>query len=146
MRAIVRILVVIPFAFVVAIVAATALIVFAAGAEPYPGEPTGFFTAKFVIVSLVASTYVGAVAAIPALIAIALAETFRWRSFLLHLVVGAAIGLIAFLMGIGGEPPVAEYDLKIGGAAGAVGGFVYWLIAGRWAGLTAHKPERDPPP
>jgi len=141
MRAVLRILVVIPFAFVVAILAATALIVLAAGAEPVAGEPEGFFTAKLVIVSLVASTYVGAVAAIPALIAIALAETFRWRSFVLHLAVGAAIGLIAFLMGIGGEPPVAGYDLKIGGASGAVGGFVYWLIAGRWAGLTRVRPE-----
>ena len=146
MRALWRILIVIPFGFVVAIVAASATIIVSAGAEPYAGEPGGFFAAKLVVLSLIASTFVGSVAAIPALIAIVVAEIFRWRSFVLHLVAGVAIGVVAFLTGIGGEPPVATQDLAVGGAAGAVGGFVYWLIAGRGAGLMPQRQAAEPSP
>lgn len=137
MRGVWRIIFVIPVSFLAASLAAGMIITLAAGAQPNPGEATGDFLAKLLLVSVFASMFVGAVAGIPALIAIVLAELFGWRSLILHLVIGAGIGLSAFLLGIGGgEPPAARSDLQLGAAAGAVAGFVYWLIAGRKAGLT----------
>jgi hypothetical protein len=144
MRAVLRILCVIPLGFVAAMIAASATIVLSAGLAAYPDEPPGFFTAKLVVASLAAATFVGSVAAIPSLLAIALAEIFGWRSFVLHLVAGTVIGLVAFLTGIGGAPPVASDDLVVGGAAGAVGGFVYWLVAGRGAGFVPPPRKAEP--
>jgi hypothetical protein len=134
MRALWRILIVIPAGFVAASIAASIVIVVAAGASPNPGEPAGDFVAKLLLVGLIGSMFVGAVVAIPALVMIVMAEAFSWRSLILHLLVGAGIGFVAFLAGIGGEPPVAGQELQLGAAAGATGGLVYWMIAGRRAG------------
>ena len=134
MRAVWRILLVIPAAFIAACIAAALVITVSAGVDPNPGEAAGAFAAKLVVVALIASMFVGAVAFIPALIVIVMAEAFAWRSPILHLLVGAGIGWVAFLADIGG-PSAASADLAVGGGSGAVAGFVYWLIAGRSAGL-----------
>jgi hypothetical protein len=139
MRAVWRILIVIPAAFVAASIAAAIVITLAAGVHPNPGEPVGDFIAKLLVVSLVAAMVVGAIAGVPALIVIVLAEAFGWRSLILHLVIGAGIGFAAFLAGIGGEPPASRGELQLGAAAGAVAGFVYWLIAGRKAGTVGKR-------
>jgi hypothetical protein len=133
MRGIWRILIVIPAAFIAACFGAALVIVIGAGAEPNPGELSGDFAAKLIVIALIASMVVGAVAAVPALIMVLLAEAFGWRSLILHLIVGAGIGFAAFAVDIGGRSEV-ETDIALGGGAGAVAGFVYWLIAGRNAG------------
>jgi len=76
--------------------------------------------------------FVATIAAIPAAIFIALAERRRWSSLVLHLAFGGALAasLIWFLL--------IKLDLHIIGLFvlhGAVAGLVYWLIAGRNAGL-----------
>ncbi len=134
MRNVWRIILVIPVAFIAASLAAAFVITLSAGAQPSSGESSGDFFAKLIVISIIASMVVGAVAGIPALILIIMAEAFGWRSLILHLVFGVLIGLAAFLLGIGGATETRE-AVTIGGAAGAVGGFVYWLIAGRKAGL-----------
>ncbi len=141
MRWLWRIIIVIPVGFIAACIAAAMIIMVAAGAEPNPGESGGDFAAKLLVISLVAAMLVGAVAGIPSLIVIVLAEAFGWRSLILHLVVGAGIGFVAFLAGIGGEPPATDGELQLGAAAGAVAGFVYWAIAGRRAGIARQKPQ-----
>ncbi|MGH6924040.1 MAG: hypothetical protein ACRED5_09900 [Propylenella sp.] len=130
MRAVVRIVLLIPAAFIAASLAAALVITLSLGGEPGPGE----VVAKLLVVSIIASMFVGAFAGIPALIMIVLAEVFGWRSLILHLLVGAGIGFVAFLAGPGGESAAPPGQLQLGAAAGAVAGFVYWLIAGRSAG------------
>jgi hypothetical protein len=73
-----------------------------------------------------------------------LAEIFRWRSPILHLIIGALIGLGLHLTGVSGE----DYQGQIAafGAAGAVGGGAYWLIAGRTAGAAEPKPDASEQP
>ena len=75
---------------------------------------------------------------------IVLAETFRVRSLLINAAAGAAL-LMAGYYGSGlakpsyeesidAPPPAIPRQAEIAAAAGAVGGLVYWLIAGRNAG------------
>ena len=66
---------------------------------------------------------------IPAFIVIVLAELFGWRSVFFYLAVGGALGLLASAAhGVVWDTPDDRLLLL---AAGFVGGFVYWLIAGR---------------
>ena len=75
---------------------------------------------------------------------IVLAEAFKIRSLLINTAVGAAL-LVAGYYGSGlsqsryeesidAPPPVIPRQAEIAAAAGAVGGFIYWFIAGRNAG------------
>ena len=78
---------------------------------------------------------VGAASFVPAAIAIMVSEIFRLRSVFYFLLVGGAIGLagheLARLMGMF----IVDYTRPVAfPAAGFVGGFVYWLIAGMSAG------------
>jgi len=95
-------------------------------------------------VALVGSTFTGAIGLLPVVILIVLAETFRIRSLLINAVAGAAL-LVAGYYGSGlarpgyeesidHPPPPIPRQAEIAAAAGAVGGLVYWLIAGRNAG------------
>jgi hypothetical protein len=143
MRALWRILIVIPAGFIAASIAASAVIVLAAGVSPNLGEPAADFAAKLLLVGLIGAMFVGAVVAVPALVMIVLAEVFSWRSLILHLLFGAGIGFVAFLAGIGGEPPASAQELQLGAAAGAVGGFVYWLVSGRRAGRRLGRDARS---
>ena len=84
---------------------------------------------------------VGALAVIPAFIVIVLAELFGWRSVFFYLAVGRRPRAA--------DQPVARHasgrrgtDQLLLPAAGFVGGFVYWLIAGRLAGIARHAPNR----
>lgn len=81
----------------------------------------------------------------PALALIALGEYFNKRDSLFYSLGGLAIGIILFFAGF-------QSDLKNGdetvimmsiAAAGIIGGFVYWLVAGRWTNvpLSKNKPE-----
>lgn len=135
MPSLLRIIVVIPVGFIAACLGAAAMLVVAAGGGPIPGEDLSDYIPKVLVLSWIASFFVGAVAAVPALILIIPAEAFGLRSLVLYLVLGAGIGLAAFLIGIGNAQP--PDDLPDGAAAGAIGGLIYWLIAGRRAGLPA---------
>lgn len=81
------------------------------------------------------TVWAGMISALPALLAVIFAELFGWRSVLFYFLVGGMIGLIADQVS-----KLAIDPVPYGGrtvimlAAGFVGGFVYWLIAGRLAG------------
>lgn len=83
------------------------------------------------------SFYVASLALLPAAIAIAIAELMRWQGLTINLVLG---GFVALFTGItsynvqhaNGLP--SEGTLIVLLAAGFIGGFFYWLIAGRSAG------------
>ena len=76
---------------------------------------------------------------LPALLVIALAEGFAWRSVLVYAVLGGVLALalsygldFAGYVGEPGSSLVREREVLA--AAGIAGGLVYWLFAGRRAG------------
>jgi hypothetical protein len=81
--------------------------------------------------------YGGAISFLPALAFIILAESFRWRSIIAYLAAGGLIGLIAAETTIAFDGLAFAENLRlITIASGFVGGAVYWLIAGKLAGLS----------
>lgn len=138
-------IIVIAFALIVASLAAGVMIAFGAigpamhAINGHVGEDVGFTIAVFF-----ASTFAGAVGLLPAVILIALAETFKFRSLLGHALVGAVL-LVAGYYASGLAPPSYEESIdhppppisrtaEIVAAGGAVFGLAYWAIAGRNAG------------
>ena len=74
-----------------------------------------------------------------ALVAAAIGEWRRVRSWTFYAIVGVAISLIGFLAQYSSELPgqptiVNNYALSAFATAGFLAGLVYWLIAGRAAG------------
>lgn len=103
------------------------------------GERAGFWVTVFI-----AGTFTGAMGLLPVAVLIVLAESFKVRSLLVHLAVGALLLVIgyytsgfvppSYVESIDHPPPLIPHAVEIGAAAGIVFGFVYWLIAGRNAG------------
>ncbi|MGE3148822.1 MAG: hypothetical protein AB7K04_07125 [Pseudorhodoplanes sp.] len=97
--------------------------------------------AAFFIVAFFATSFAGAAAYVPALLAVAVAEALSLRSFLYYGLAGAAIALLGYfgsnisarLEDTTEITPVA-HSLELVVAAGIVGGLVYWLLVGRNAG------------
>jgi hypothetical protein len=104
-------------------------------------------------VAFFGSVLTGAVGLLPLLILIVLAEAFCIRSLLINTAAGAAL-LVAGYYGSGiaqpsyeesidNPPPAIPRQVEIAAAAGAVGGFVYWFIAGRNAGRWRDRGRLD---
>jgi hypothetical protein len=141
-------LILIPLAFIAAIVTAGA---FAAGISwlraypPVAGDPAALGVTSWVVFSdfILFCMFVGRAAFIPAAIAIVIAEIFAIRSALYFC--GAALVAAYFasrlvdpeiLPSLPAEPAVAA-------ATALAGGFAYWLLCGRISGLRAKaEPER----
>jgi len=95
-------------------------------------------------VAFFGSVFTGAIGILPLAILIALAEAFRVRSLLINAAAGAALIVAGYYSSglarpsyeesIDAPPPPVSHQAQIAAAAGAAGGFVYWLIAGRNAG------------
>jgi hypothetical protein len=94
--------------------------------------------ALWVLIGIAAAMIMG-VAAMPSLLVIALAEGFGWRSSLIYAALGGALGLAlgysfdAFYLITPDMSPA--HQREVSAAAGIAGGFVYWLFAGRKAGI-----------
>ena len=94
----------------------------------------GLFAVTWGAFGLAAVT-IGALAFLPAVIAVVLAEVFRWRSVFIWLGLGGGLGWIGYdAVGHLADPRLAADGVVPFLAAGFVGGFVYWLIAGRLSG------------
>lgn len=164
MSAFLRIFFLAPLAYVLACTAAAAVIVFALvrGFQP---PPVGV---EIFAMMLPATIATGAVAILPALVAIVLAEAFGWRSLFYWLAVGGLMALVVivspglvaavqavalFVIYIAWVPrpvpldslPVADFVTTVL-AAGFVGGFVYWVFAGRWSGMGGMNDAAPPAP
>jgi hypothetical protein len=86
----------------------------------------------------VGTPIIGAVAALPTALVVAIAEGFAWRSVILYAALG---GVLALALSYGLDMPgISQSDITIANerqllaASGIAGGFVYWLFAGRSAG------------
>ncbi|MFC0240833.1 hypothetical protein [Rhodopseudomonas telluris] len=90
--------------------------------------------------------FVSGFALVPALIVVLVTEAFSIRSALAYAIGGGLVGVGCYLGLVPFDPATLHFDgivrrhLEIMTGAGIVGGLVYWLIAGRNAGLW-----RDPP-
>ena len=101
-----------------------------------PIEKFAFFAMAFFAVS-----FVGATAFIPAVILVAIAETFDIRSIFYYAIGGGLVAAVVWYMSdislqlenTTDLSPI-RYGLQLVAAAGIIGGFVYWLLAGRKAG------------
>lgn len=102
-----------------------------------PIEKFMFFAGAFFATGLAV-----AAAFVPAVVVVAIAETFDIRSIFYYAIGGGLIAALAWYstdMSVQLEnttdlSPV-PYGLQLVAAAGIIGGFVYWLLAGRKAGL-----------
>jgi hypothetical protein len=134
-----RIFVVI-FAFVLACVAAAAVMTFAlvlpGWTELIDGYPDRQSIAVLVALS---AAFFSIYAMLPAMMMIAFAEGFRLRSVLFYALAGAVLALgsaygwdLRLLRSP--DDDLGGHGAEIMAAAGIVGGFVYWALAGRSAG------------
>ena len=88
---------------------------------------------------MVSAVVIGAIAMMPALLVIALAEGFAWRSSLVYAALGGALALslsygLDFAGYVGDPNSTLAREREVLAAAGIAGGFVYWLFAGHKAG------------
>lgn len=124
-------LVVCSVAFIVAAAAASLIGVFGLyrGLEADPAYEVAFLSTSLLALLTVAHS-----SALPFGVFIVLSEAFRLRSFILHAV--APVGVAFFLLWNVLDDPFTLDDDRVIVACGAalMGGFVYWLLAGRRAG------------
>jgi hypothetical protein len=95
--------------------------------------------------------FISGFALLPAMLLAAITEAFYVRGALTYAVGGGLIGLACYLSLVPFDPVTLTFDgivqrhLEILTGAGIVAGFVYWMIAGRNAGVW-RAPRRLPPP
>jgi hypothetical protein len=135
-------IIVIFFSLIVAIIVAGIVLAIGIVAPDWAGvDSDPFERVSFFIVSFFATSFVGAVAFLPALVVIVISEAAPLRNFLYYGVGGALVGLASYygsdisvrLENTTDVAPVGN-ALQLAAAAGIVGGIAYWLIAGRNAG------------
>ena len=104
------------------------------------GFEYGFGAGLFVATPFMA-IIVGYLAFWPALLLIASGEYFNKRDSLFYSLGGMISGIVLFVAGF--EPDVKNADeavmLMSIAAAGITGGFVYWLVSGRWTNMVSDK-------
>jgi hypothetical protein len=99
----------------------------------------GLQTAIVAPVIGVGAAVIATVAMLPALLVIALAEGFAWRSSLIYAACGGVLALslsygLDFAGYVGDPGGGFAREREVLAAAGIAAGFVYWLFAGRKAG------------
>jgi len=134
-RALLRILVVIPLGYVAACAAAG--IVFALSLYGFTSESDPVMQGIAISFAFAMAIYAGALAAVPTLAAIVLAEAFAWRSFFFWSLFGGVLGLAGKAMQDNAEGVHTPGIVALYAAAGLVAGAVYWLVAGRRSGMSA---------
>jgi hypothetical protein len=134
MRNLLRYLFLIPIGYLLGCCAAAWVVAVGVYGTRFDIEVIGYFTATVVLMSGWAATY----AFLPALAVILAAEFLKWRSVLFWTAFGGGLALIGYLgpYARSGLPGDNDYRLAFL-AGGFVGGFVYWLIAGRLSGERA---------
>lgn len=137
----------VPIGLFLAIIAASIFLGFAINAM-YPGPAVyGDPAAEniFAIFSgFVLAFPIGHFAFYPAIMGLIVAEIFSWRSLWIYLAYGLVLSL--FVTHAPGEPIdrlAIGLDVRAM-ASGLIGGFVYWLIAGRGAGIVRRSLDNRP--
>jgi hypothetical protein len=84
---------------------------------------------------LASAAFVSAVAFLPAIIVILIAEALNLRSLFFYALAGGAGGLLRGLTFPAAAATPFDRTVQMAVAAGVAAGLVYWLVAGRTAGL-----------
>ena len=132
-------LILIPLGYAAALFAATSLIALVSWLRAYPpvaGDEIAVGITSLVVLAdwFVLFGLIGQAAALPALVAVAAAEFFRWRSVLYFCGAGLACAFAASRLIAHDAFGALPSEPAIGAAAGLAGGLVYWLVCGRWSG------------
>jgi hypothetical protein len=140
MAVLIRILVVILAYFLACIAASIILTIGTLTPEWDDLTSAGLQSVAVWAVVFVGAAAISAIAMLPALLIIALAEGFAWRSILIYGALGGALALsLSYGLDFAGYPGDPDSYLarehEVLAAAGIAGGFVYWLFAGRKAGI-----------
>ena len=131
MSTLLRLLILVPIGFVLAIAAAG----FTVALGIFGLNPSSDASGWIILFAAWAAAYAGAFAFLPWLIAVVFAEGFGLRSVFFWFAVGGAIGGAAYAFtGFYGDKAEDGSGIAIHLAAGFVAGFVYWLVAGRSSG------------
>lgn len=139
MTVVVRILGII-LAYVLACVAASLVFTMATLAPHWDDlASSGLPPAAMWAIVVVGAPIIGVVVFLPAMLIVAIAEGFAWRSIVLYAAAGGALALAVSygfdLPGDLGEPETYfSHEREVLAASGIAGGLVYWLFAGRSAG------------
>ena len=101
--------------------------------------PQGMPAVAIAAVVGLGAAIIGGTAMVPALLVIALAEGFAWRSVLVYGALGGVLALaltygIDFVGYVRGPDSMLAHEREVLAASGIAGGLVYWLFAGRKAG------------
>lgn len=140
MAIIARLLVVI-LAYAMACIAASVVLTIGTLAPQWDQiSPQGMPSVALWSVIGLGSAVIAVIALLPSFLVIAIAEGFAWRSIVLYGALGAVLALalaygIDFARFLGGPDQVATRTQEAFAASGIAGGLVYWLFAGRNAGL-----------
>jgi hypothetical protein len=141
MTAFVRVFFLIPLGFILAVFAASLVLLIGST----PATPLG--DAERLVLHIFGAAIVGGFSLLPMAVAILAAAARRWRSLIVWLLIGGGLGLLGWA-----PPQLPPADYRIDAwvavylAAGFAGGFVYWLIAGRGAGAGFGRRKDDPAP
>jgi hypothetical protein len=121
--------------------AAAALVLTLATVTPEWDELTslGLQSAALWSVVVVGAATIAAIAMLPWLLVVTLAEGFAWRSVVVYGVLGGALALalsygLDFAGYVGNADRYLAHEREVLAASGIAGGLVYWLLAGRKAG------------
>jgi len=110
---------------------------FVLNGDPYQQENTGdLVTLLVVIVGFFTSFYVASLAILPVTLTILIGEIMRWQGLTINLVMGGVVALATGLSIFSAQSQGLPSDgtLVVLLSTGFIGGFFYWLIAGRNAG------------
>jgi len=110
--------------------------VFALSLYGFVGESDPAMQGIAISFAFAMAVYSGALAAVPMLAAIVLAEAFGWRSFFFWSLFGGALGLAGKALQDNAEGVQTPGVVALYATAGLVAGAVYWLTAGRSSGPT----------
>ena len=90
-------------------------------------------------IGFVTSFQLASLALLPIIVAIAATEMMRWNGMVTHLILAGVSALFVVFTQLPEETIPSEGTLIVTLAMGFVGGFFYWLIAGRGAGRWQEK-------
>jgi hypothetical protein len=128
----------IPTGYLLAILAATAVLIAVIIAHGTPGDPVdqAIFTGMLFVFAPALWWVAGPVVTLGFAVAVGLAEAMSIRSWIYFSAAGAAVaGLTWSLAEAATEGPVFTAVEAV--ASGLAGGLVYWLVAGRSSGLSS---------
>ncbi len=92
------------------------------------------YAAFFAGTAVLAITAAAHTTFVPFVVLVLLAEALRLRSALVYLFAGGAIAAYAMLANVVSAIDLGDRRMLVAVAAGIVGGFAYWAVAGRMAG------------